>query len=349
MDLQGFQYGHLTILHITEERSEHGAFMARCRCHCGNIVMVPVPDLVNYRTVSCADCQTKFDPIGMRFYKLTVVGTCPDWPDDKKVVVCKCDCGGPKCMIKCSLDAFAQSHKPKSCGCLCPQRQAARVESFVGLRFGRLEVIDGPAYGRQGGRTLCLCRCECGKVCAIDIRELRHGNTSSCGCLRSEQLVKRSTKFESDIDRILSTRYKTIYRRCYDQNQTSYQEYGAKGIRMCDEWADPIHGKDRFMKWAKESGFREGLTIERKDFTKGYSPENCTWIPPEEQAVNRSIVRHFTFCGITKYAAEWGRFLGHTSTYIWCVIKHHGFDEAMKVLEKMVRDKLNKGTQVETR
>jgi hypothetical protein len=109
---------------------------------------------------------------------------------------------------------------------------------------------------------------------------------------------------------------------------------------MCEEWLDPLNGKENFIKWAKESGFKEGLTIERKDVTKGYSPENCTWIPMNEQALNRSITHNFTFCGITKYGSEWGRFLGRHTSYVWDVIRHHGYDEAMRILEQMVSEKL---------
>ena len=338
--LVGKQFGHLTLLNVSTERSDHGAFMANCRCKCGKIVQVPMSDLVNYRVLQCDNCKKTFSPVGMKFHHLTIIGTCDEWPSEDKVVLCRCDCNGPKSVFKCAFDSLTQTGKPKTCGCAQPARQGARLESLTGIRFGRLLVIDGPIYNRKGKRILCLCKCDCGNVSSHSLYELRNGEASSCGCLKIEKLVARSTLYESNLDKVLSTRYKTIYRRCYDKSQESYKDYGQKGITMCPEWSDTTIGKANFIKWAKESGFREGLTIERKDVHKGYSPDNCTWIPANEQAINRSITKYLTFCGITKYVSEWGRFLGHQPSYVYALIRNSGYNKAMKLMEDMVAKKL---------
>lgn len=89
----------------------------------------------------------------------------------------------------------------------------------------------------------------------------------------------------------------SMYQRCLNPKASGYPKYGAKGITLYDEWKDAY----KFMGWALLNGFRDGLTIERVDFTLGYCPENCKWIPLEYQAQNRGKSTRNTsgFVGVT--------------------------------------------------
>ena len=60
--------------------------------------------------------------------------------------------------------------------------------------------------------------------------------------------------------------------------------HGAKGITICDEW---LSNFEVFQEWALANGYKDNLTIERKDNLLGYCPNNCTWITIQEQAINR--------------------------------------------------------------
>ena len=59
--------------------------------------------------------------------------------------------------------------------------------------------------------------------------------------------------------------------RCYREKDVMYKDYGAKGIKVCDEW----HDRETFKKWCNENGYVKGLKLNRIDSTKDYCPENC--------------------------------------------------------------------------
>ena len=108
----------------------------------------------------------------------------------------------------------------------------------------------------------------------------------------------------------------SMKRRC-DAPDEHHKKY-YKDIKICKEWYD----FDNFKKWALENNYVDGYTIERLDVTKGYCPENCTWIPKEQQPINRRTKSHLIINGIDKSYTEWANEYGIRENTIRMRIKY---------------------------
>lgn len=100
--------------------------------------------------------------------------------------------------------------------------------------------------------------------------------------------------------------------RCYRKTHQAYSRYGARDIKVCDEW----HDYSPFALWALANNYSDELTIERKDVNGDYCPENCCWITRGDQARNRRNNRKIFYNGISKTGAEWARDLGFRDKHI---------------------------------
>lgn len=69
--------------------------------------------------------------------------------------------------------------------------------------------------------------------------------------------------------------------------------YKKKGIKVCDEWQDA----KPFLDWSIQNGYKEGLQLDRIDNDGDYSPENCRWVTPKENARNRATTIFYNFNG----------------------------------------------------
>lgn len=111
----------------------------------------------------------------------------------------------------------------------------------------------------------------------------------SCGCAR-KLFGARNHKYVHGLGKTaLHGVWYGIKSRCYDPRHKSYNDYGGRGIRVCEEWlADFLC----FRQWSMEHGYSEGMQIDRRDNKRGYAPENCRWVPRQVNAQNRRSVRY---------------------------------------------------------
>ena len=108
-----------------------------------------------------------------------------------------------------------------------------------------------------------------------------------CVYLNSEELpnVVSYAPLYGDQSRLLGI-FRQMKTRCYNKNNPSYPRYGQKGIKICDEW---MNNRRTFVEWALSHGYKEGLTIDRIDPGKGYSPDNCQWLTRSENSHKKKL------------------------------------------------------------
>lgn len=135
-------------------------------------------------------------------------------------------------------------------------------------------------------------------------------------------------------------RFTRIYRiwlnmknRCNNTKTQAFKFYGAKGIRVCDEWNDDPKA---FYDWAMENGYREDLTIDRINNTGNYSPDNCHWVDMKTQNRNRRSTHLVTWNGKTQCLTDWAKEL-HVpqKTFIW---RFHRYG-VEKLFSRIIKEK----------
>lgn len=174
---------------------------------------------------------------------------------------------------------------------------------LTGKRFGRLVVVK-EVEKRKKHKIMWLCKCDCGKECEILGVSLRIGDSRSCGCLLSEESRKRVQKHDASTQKLRKV-FNTLKQRCLNPNCSDYYLYGGRGIQICEEWLDNQNGVAAFVRWAIENGYKKGLSIDRIDNSKGYSPDNCRWVDYKTQARNTRNNHMVTYKGETHCVAEW--------------------------------------------
>lgn len=145
----------------------------------------------------------------------------------------------------------------------------------------------------------------------VNIKDLRKGNTKSCGCLRGEHCSgihlfskrpsKHGRKYKTDNPRIYRI-YRNMLNRCYYKNSDRYKNYGGRGVAVCAEWYNDFQA---FNKWALSNGYDDTLTLDRIDVNDNYTPENCRWVTLQQQCRNTTKSVYLTYNGKTQIIKDW--------------------------------------------
>ena len=166
---------------------------------------------------------------------------------------------------------------------------------LIGQRFGRLIVTTRAPNGRAG-RVRWRCKCDCGGEISVVSIDLRLGDTKSCGCLLREMgslLGKKhggkyvwasKTHGHAGHENITPTyqSWSHMKWRCLNPKADNFSYYGGRGIRVCERWLNS------FENFLADMGERPAnRTLDRKDNSADYRPDNCHWATKKEQANNR--------------------------------------------------------------
>lgn len=152
------------------------------------------------------------------------------------------------------------------------------VKDLTGTRFGKLLVFE--RLGSERGKSTWRCVCDCGNTTIKVASDLKSGRSKSCGCIRA---TRNNHYIHGDSHTRLHNIWTLMLQRCENPKATSYNRYGGRGISVCSEW----HDYTVFKKWAIANGYREDLTLDRRDNDGGYCPGNCRWATYKEQANNK--------------------------------------------------------------
>ena len=183
--------------------------------------------------------------------------------------------------------------------------------------------------------TVCGTLRELRKIDAIKVDSCKHI------CTGGRRSVKHGTWKNKRIAGIFAS---MVY-RCHSEKSKSYKFYGAKGIRVCDEW---LNDPSKFEEWAVKNGYQDDLTIDRIDSNKGYEPDNCRWIPQKlnSQLGGMAGCKYIEVDGVKKSCVEWSSACNVSHNVINTMRRTYGEDKTIEFIRLRLKSpdrKMEKG------
>lgn len=173
----------------------------------------------------------------------------------------------------------------------------------------------------KSGNRVYLCECpRCGNIVEMYASHYYRGSMS-CHCLDT-----KSSRLYS-----IWINMKT---RCYNENSPIYQNYGARGISICDEWKQDFR---TFESWAISHSYQDNLSIDRIDNDGNYEPSNCRWVTSDVQSNNKRNNVSITIDGVTKNFKEWCKHYNLNYKTEHDYYSRHGMDVWIEKIKKEIQ------------
>lgn len=181
---------------------------------------------------------------------------------------------------------------------------------LVGNKYGKWLVISkGKVVKKHDGkknRTFQYWNvvCECGTEKSVRGSNLKSGNSTNCGCVRSEKSAKRAREVFRTHGMTQHPRYNSwrgMINRCQNPDDAAYRHYGARGISVAEEWRG---SPENFIAWAEQQEHcnNKKFSLDRIDVNGNYEPSNCRFADNSTQGLNRrsSVNNSSGYHGVSK-------------------------------------------------
>lgn len=190
------------------------------------------------------------------------------------------------------------------------------ISHLIGTKVSRLTVLED--LGTVDKLRKIRCICECGVEKIFNYQNVISGKSKSCGCL-----IYEATKKHGLSNHQLYSVWEGMIQRCCNENAPKYENYGGRGVKICDEWRDDFKV---FYEWAINNGYKQGLTLDKDILAEGklgmlYSPEYCCFVTQKENTQKRTNSHLIEIDGEKKCISQWADFFN---------IKYHIFSGRWK-------------------
>lgn len=204
--------------------------------------------------------------------------------------------------------------------------------NIVGTKIGIYEVLYECDFKSNDGHRMFHVRCsECGWETNIQMHQIKYTKK----CKHKNRFGKYITPGKIWNNKRLYFIFKGMLDRCYNSKEKNYRWYGAKGVKVCGEW---IQNPKSFEEWALDNGYKEGLTIDRIDESKDYSPENCRWITNEDNAKYKSTTRIIEVDDIQHTGREWPDLLNLGTNTINTMLRKYPEEQVKEFIRRRLQD-----------
>lgn len=209
-----------------------------------------------------------------------------------------CQCGNPRTVYKYGLTKGVTT-------CCADCVDTSTISVAVGERYGKWTVTS-KAYRVKNKASQVRkvdVRCSCGTESSVALDRLVHSKTN--GCLKCSSInhgMKKTSTYRI---------WQAMKDRCANENVEGYENYGGRGITVCERWLES------FENFYEDMGKRpKNRSIDRENNELGYNKDNCRWATRQTQARNTRANTFIEWKGESKTMAEWSEITGISYTTI---------------------------------
>ena len=202
----------------------------------------------------------------------------------------------------------------------------------IGETVGVFIIVELMSKKDKDGHSLYRGICnKCGVERIARYHDLKR--TNECTHIGIDGRIS-SQKIKWDNNRIKGI-FHGMKQRCYNDKDESYKWYGAKNIKIYDEW---LKNPKSFEEWALQNGYKDNLTIDRINENKDYTPDNCRWITSVNNTKYKSTTSVIDIDGEVHTGRDWSKILGFGENRINTYVRKYGIENTIIFIKKYLKN-----------